>query len=75
MGVLTLAVLLATPGVAGAQSNSYARMLDTTRTLQQNLFDEMNRANAARAPGARRTRVVGDPRRSHSGSRLTCRWR
>ena len=56
MGVLTLAVLLATPGVAGAQSNSYARMLDTTRTLQQNLFDEMNRADAARARGEKNAR-------------------
>jgi hypothetical protein len=63
-GVLALAALLLAPGVARSQGNSYAHMLDTTRTLQQNLFDEMNRANAQRAKAEKIVRGAQPPARS-----------
>lgn len=50
LSFLVVSCLLAPlAGVARGQSNSYAQMLDTTRTLQGNLFDEMNRVNAQRS--------------------------
>jgi hypothetical protein len=64
LGVLALAALLAAPGRARGQTNSYARMLDTTRTLQQNLFDEMNRANAQRAKSEKIVRGAQPPARA-----------
>lgn len=54
---MVIAMVLAGGGAARAQSNnSYARMLDTTRTLQKNFFDDMNRVNKQRSQSEKSVR-------------------